>query len=287
MSVNEKERKIYDVRPLATSPEALAEVRELFVRGGSAMSGDWSFLDWQYNQNPAGKAVGYNAYYEDLLVAHYVTIPIRAMVFGRETSGVLSINTRTDAAHQGQGLFTRLAELTYTCAKELGYEFVVGVANQNSVYGFTKKLGFQHVGLLETRLTMSPPGHSAKELEFSTIWNDASVAWRLNNPSKSYQASKKGNRAFLYGSSQRFSALIGEVDASAVPESLETYGSSLNPVKLWIGMNGGTHWSSTLSIKVPQKFKSIPLNFIYRDLVGSRTLTPDAVRFWAMDFDAY
>ena len=287
MNTKKKERNFYEVRPLDTSPVALAEVRELFIRGGSAMSGDWSFLDWQYTKNPAGMAVGYNAYYQGLLVAHYVTIPMRAMVFGREASGVLSINTRTDAAHQGQGLFTRLAELTYTRAKELGHEFVVGVANENSVYGFTKKLGFQHVGLLETRLTLSQPDLSDVNLDFSPIWDAPSVAWRLMNPSKSYKYREKGSRAFIYGNSQKFSALIGEVDSNAVPEGLDTYGARMNPINLWIGMSGGTNWQSTLNIKVPQKLKKVPLNFIYRDLVGSRKLTPDLVRFWAMDFDSY
>lgn len=287
MTVRSRESKNYDLRPLELSPAALAEVLELFIRGGSAIKGDWSFLDWQYNQNPAGKAIGFNAYYGCKLVAHYVTIPIISSLFGRETRGVLSINTRTDPEHQGQGLFTRLAELTYARAKELGNEFVVGIANQNSVHGFVKKLGFQHVGMLETRFVVSFPPDTGARVDYRTVWSKESVTWRLNNPTKRYQCKRVGPRTYLFGNSNRFRALIGEVAATSTPVELLESPPSLNILKLWIGISANSDWSRSLNIKVPQRLKSVPLNFIFRDLVGTRILSPNSVNFWAMDFDSY
>ena len=36
----------------------------------------FEFLKWQYLDNPLGIVVGFDAFYENKLVAHYVTIPV-------------------------------------------------------------------------------------------------------------------------------------------------------------------------------------------------------------------
>jgi GNAT superfamily N-acetyltransferase len=280
-------QKEYDIKPLELSQRALREVMDLFFRGGGSISGDWTFLDWQYNQNPAGKAIGFNAYHRGKLVAHYAVIPVKVTLFGSETLGVLSINTRTDSEHQGQGLFTQLAHLTYERAKQSGHEFVVGVANQNSVYGFTKKLGFQHVGLLETRMVAKLPSSLTEILDYEPVWDQASVVWRLGNPQQHYQFKRLGDKAFIFGRSSRFRTLMGEIDAVKVPRDLIELTPSANPFKLWIGISSNTVWTHSLSIKIPQGLKKVPLNLIFRDLVGNRTINSNAVKFWAMDFDAY
>jgi hypothetical protein len=52
------------------------------VFGKSRM--DTGFLKWQYLKNPIGFAIGYNAYHNGILVAHYATIPIVSRVFGKQ-----------------------------------------------------------------------------------------------------------------------------------------------------------------------------------------------------------
>jgi len=278
---------IYDIKPIELSLLELQQISDLFIRAGSSMSGGSKFLNWQYNQNPAGQAVGYNAYFDGLLVAHYAVIPLRARVFGEEAFGYLSINTLTDPDHQGQGLFTRLAESTYSDIKKIGGEFVVGVANENSVHGFTRKLGFQHVSLLETRFVIGFPSILKCDLDFESIWDSATVAWRLDNPTKSYKYRKKGDRALLFSNSNRFSSLIGEVPYKSLPNGLETLGRFSCMPKLWLGIAEGMSWAGTLYALVPSKLQPVQLNFIYRDLKGTRSLDPTSVRFLAMDFDAY
>ena len=221
MAEQKRESRIYDVRVLETSPDALREVLDLFIRGGSGMSDTIEFLDWQYNQNPRGKAVGFNAYYEGRLAAHYVAIPVIANLFGRPTRGLLSINTRTDTDHQGQGLFTRLARETYDHARDIGCEFVIGVANDNSVHGFTKKLGFQRVGLMQTYFCTDPSGLQAP-FDYETAWDVDALRWRLSNPTKRYSVRHSADRTLLFSRSSRFRALIGDVPTDIVPPGIAT-----------------------------------------------------------------
>lgn len=280
-----RQARNYDIRLLETSPEALQEVLNLFLQGGSGMSNSIEFLDWQYNQNPRGRAVGFNAYYEGQLAAHYVAIPVAADLFGAPARGLLSINTRTAAEHQGQGLFTRLARATYDHAQASGYEFVIGVANDSSVHGFTKKLGFQHVGMMGTWF-ITDPGHEKTKLDYATIWDADSVRWRVANPTKSYTVRRRDDRALLFGRSARFRVLMGDVAASAVPETVSAARWSPNPFSMWLGVSAASQ-SSALRAPVPDQMKETSLNLIFRDLVGDRTLAADRTKFWAMDFDAY
>ncbi|MGH9486231.1 MAG: hypothetical protein ACRD04_01400 [Terriglobales bacterium] len=280
--------KEYQIRPLDTSPGGLREISDLFARGQRDLPGRQASLDWQYNQNPAGLALGFNAYSQGLLVAHYAAIPIKARLFGKVCAGILSINTRTDPAHQRQGLFYRLAELTYAQAREANCEFVIGVANQNSVHGFTKKLGFQLVGLLETRFVAHPVAIPETGRDFAVVWDRPAVAWRLSNPGRKYyyHRSSRG-RGLLLGRSGHFSVLVGTVDASAVPVGIAERPRSFNPFLLWIGTNGAATWKHSFSMTVPQALKPVPLNLIFRDLRENRKLSLEGTWFWAMDFDAY
>lgn len=54
-------------------------------------------------------------------------------------------DTMTHPAHQGKGLFIKLALMTYDYVKSNGVKFVFGFPNQNSYPGFVKKLNWQHI----------------------------------------------------------------------------------------------------------------------------------------------
>jgi GNAT superfamily N-acetyltransferase len=287
MSEQKRETRNYDIRLLETSPEALQEVLDLFIRGGSGMSNSIEFLDWQYNQNPRGRAVGFNAYYEGSLAAHYAAIPVVAHLYGQNVPGILSINTRTDAAHQGQGLFTKLARATYDHARSVGYAFVVGVANDNSVHGFTKKLGFQHVGMMQTYFVTNPSSSPQPSLDYATAWDAESLRWRLSNPTKRYSVRRSGDRALLFSRSSRFRVLIADVEAAIVPPDLERAAGSVNPFSMWLGVTPATLVGHPLRVPVPARLRETSLNLIFLDLTGHRTLDADQVKFWAIDFDAY
>ena len=92
----------------------------------------FEYLDWLYNSNPDGKAVTYNVWMNNNIVAHYAVIPTNLHLFGKKTSGLLSLNTAVHPNFKGKRYFTKLANLTYKKAKELGFKFVIGVANAAS-----------------------------------------------------------------------------------------------------------------------------------------------------------
>jgi hypothetical protein len=104
---------------------------------------------------------------------------------GRSFDAAISVNTATHSDHQGKGLFTKLAIETYALAAQRGIQFIVGVANKNSINGFVRKLGFSSLG--QVRLYVSHRGFSLNqamlELDMSPEW----LTWRLANPSRQYK----------------------------------------------------------------------------------------------------
>jgi GNAT superfamily N-acetyltransferase len=141
------------------------------------------YLDWIYNQNPHGKVIGYDAIFEDKLAAHYAIIPRIYKFNGQKILSALSLNTATHPNHQRKGLFSKLAKQTYETAENRGIKFVLGVANQNSIFVFEKKLGFLKYGNVRIGLIRSKQTPSKQlELDINEKW----LSWRLNNPSSIY-----------------------------------------------------------------------------------------------------
>jgi GNAT superfamily N-acetyltransferase len=106
------------------------------------------YYDWQYRRNPAGEANIMLAVDKKLghLAGIYAVIPIDLMVKGRQVRSALSLNTLTDVAYRGQGVFTGLAREVYKRCFDLGWEVVVGYPNRNSHGIFIGALGFHDVG---------------------------------------------------------------------------------------------------------------------------------------------
>lgn len=238
------------------------------------------FLRWQYVQNPNGKVVGFDAFYQNKLVAHYVTIPVVYQKKDAFFKGLLSLNTATDSHFQGKGLFTKLADKTYDLGRSLGFEFVIGVANQNSTHGFVRKLGFELLAPLDVYLYIGKGSVKYNKDTFyhSYLTKDA-IAWRLKNPSNLY----------LYNNSCAFS----ETDKSFIKACLSTtketsYADSCNPfLKMEIGINNKP--STLLKFKLPDMLKPSPLNLIFKKLHSNVELdiNNSNLKFELIDFDAY
>lgn len=143
-----------------------------------------AYLRWLYEENPHGRAVGFDAYLDGELAAHYVTIPRFYQVGGENVPGVLSVNTATHPNHQRRGLFTRLAAATYDRAASEGYQYIIGVANAQSIHGFLNKLEFEHLGQIGLAFWRQPPpvAPSYAHLDKGIDW----MRWRLANPSVEY-----------------------------------------------------------------------------------------------------
>ncbi len=149
-----------------------------------------AYLRWQYVDNPHGRVIGVDAYAGDTLAAHYAIIPRRYRLGTIEFRAALSVNTATHPAHQGKGLFVRLAQQTYAAAADAGVQFVVGVANANSVGGFTRRLGFAELGRVGLFFLADAPDDDRHVLDVAV---DADwLGWRLANPSRQYLAAESG-----------------------------------------------------------------------------------------------
>lgn len=280
----------YELRPLDLSEAGLARVAELLCAVFPAATHFTpEVLRWQYVENPDGAAVGFNAWAPDgTLAAHYVTIPLRARISGREEAGLLSLNTATGAAHQGRGLFTRLAEATYAAGAAQGRGFVVGVANANSTHGFTRKLGFQLVAPLDARVGLGAlPWHAdAVEPGFAPVHDAPKLAWRLAHPACSYTRSIQGGHTVLWSARRMkgFRFVLGVEPGGTAATMLRTERAPL--LKAFIGLDPALRWGGSSYLDVPMGLRPSPLNLIFKDLgQRGRMLDAGGVRFHATDFD--
>ena len=279
----------YDLRLLDLSPAGITAITALLQRVfPDAQHFTEAVVRWEYVDNPDGPAVGFNAWMGDELAAHYVTIPLLARVNGMQEKGLLSLNTATAPEHQGKGLFTKLADSTYTYAAKHGYGFVIGVANANSTHGFTQKLGFQLVAPLKAMVGLGPlPEPAATERTFERMWSPAASAWRLGHPAYRYSWRKHGSHITLYSQRKQYGAqyVLGLQPWTEAPAGASALTSS--PLAhIWIGLDPGMRFGNRPYVDVPMRFRPSPLNLIFKDLTDQqRTLDASKTRFQAMDFD--
>ncbi len=253
-----------------------------------------AFVDWEYNQNPVGKAIGFNAFSGDTLAAHYVTQPLISEFGGKKIKGLLSLNTATHTDHRGKKLFTILADKTYEYALEQGYQFVIGVANANSTPGFLKNLKFKLIKPLEVKIGVGKfPVNLQKSEGYQRSWDKEMLEWRLNNPKLGYEIRRQKDHFVVLAPTGNYgiNAIIGYFPNSLFTEKIKNLGKSsftANPTKIWMGLDEGLNWKNTLYFDFPDRYKPSPLNLIFRDLSESGlSLEPSTLKFMNLDFDAY
>ena len=233
----------------------------------------FEYLKWQYADNPVGPIVGFNAYWDDILAAHYVTMPIY-----KKTLGVLSLNTATHPDHRGKRLFTILADQTYQYAAENGYKFVIGVANANSTPGFIKHLGFKLIGPLTFKVGVGTDLYPKKNYTFTRYWDKVIMDWRLKNPSMEYY--KNGNM-IVSPIKPGFKKLVFHDKEGLV--SLPKLDG--RPFNLYIGF--GADLKKGCYCGIPKFIEHSPFNLIFRDLTEGTLpeVTKDNILFELIDFD--
>lgn len=278
----------YNFRPIQTDDISIKEITDLLrITFPKAKKYTEQFVRWQYVDNPIGPMIGYNAYLGDELAAHYALMPIKAMVFGKEEKGLLSLNTATHPEHRGKRLFPTLAAESYKAAAEQGFGFIIGVANTQSTPGFLKKLDFQFVGRLDAKLGLGEIAgrKDVGTIDYQRLWDNASVAWRLANPELQYTV--KNNRVLVATDSFGVQGILKDFDITYQLKNTQN-NSGYRPIKLWIGIDDTIDWKKSLYFNIPLKMRPSPLNLIFKDLTGSnRKFDFSGVRFSALDFDAY
>ncbi len=253
-----------------------------------------AFVNWEYNQNPVGKAVGFNAFSGDTLAAHYVTQPLVATFGGKKVKGLLSLNTATHPDHRGKKLFTILADKTYEYALGQGYQFVIGVANANSTPGFLKNLKFKLIMPLSVKIGVGKlPVNLQKSQGYERFWDKEMLEWRLNNPKLNYEIRRQKDHFVVLAPTGNYGikAIIGYFPDSLFSDKIKALNKSsftANPAKIWMGVDEGLNWKNTLYFNFPDRYKPSPLNLIFRDLSESGlSLDATSLKFMSLDFDAY
>lgn len=251
------------------------------------------YLTWLYVANPDGPAVGFDAWDGERLAAHYVCIPARAWVEGKETLVLLSLNTATHPDYQGKGLFTKLAAATFEAGAAGGFDGVYGVANANSTPGFVRKLGFQLVRPLEARIGVGALQHrqapAPASLSFERSWNAQSLAWRCANPHNPVwrKADGAGQQFYAAAFGMKLPA-YAELPPVAGAQASSAAAPALSPLRLFLGLAPDASASYWNYPSIPQRLRPSPLNLIYRSFAPRVTaLDPSRIAFSFLDFDAY
>lgn len=238
------------------------------------------FKRW-YVDNPMGRVISFNAFYNDEFVAHYACIPIKMMIEDRVVLGLLDMATVTHPNHRGKGLFKKLARITYDYAKENGFEFVIGVANANSFPGYMKYFPYEFVSKLDVKIGIGNTIKFNKSKLFSTYWDKESLEWRLSIRNNQYYASHNN----VYG---RFKTIIktfmGSFEDDLISKlNIERQKSNFG-LKLYVGLGADI---KGLYFKVPKFIKRSPFNLIFLDLTEGKLpkVNKDNIFYQLIDFD--
>jgi GNAT superfamily N-acetyltransferase len=286
--------QVINLLPIEFSEDSLAAYAALFsVCFPRSHKYSVEYLRWLYCENPAGLAIGFDAWDDGKLAAHYVCVPADASVGGRNVKVLLSLNTATHPSYQGKGLFTKLAEMTYNSGSEKGFDCVYGVANANSTPGFVRKLGFQLVEPLEARVGIGGL-HIDYELsrrctQFERIWSQSGLDWRCSNPGNAIYWRKCAGMVQYHA---RVLRPVVSVYAEFSPRQVEMAGGIMSnhvaTVRLFLGLVPGAACKFRQYFHIPHRLRPSPLNFIYRSLSAKvATIEKGQVSLSFLDFDAY
>ncbi|PRC93955.1 GNAT family N-acetyltransferase [Solimicrobium silvestre] len=251
------------------------------------------YLQWLYCKNPAGLAIGFDAWDGEILAAHYVCVPTFVSINGVKVQALLSLNTATHPLYQGKGLFTKLAEQTYSAGAENNFDCVYGVANANSTPGFIGKLGFQLVDQLDARFGV---GHlnidfevAKRNTQFERIWSADCLNWRCSNPENTvYQYKHSDFRQFYASSVWKSFPVYAETLNDQAMDLNRSERKKFLPVRLFLGLIPDGASQDMKYLTIPLRLRPSPLNLIFRSLTGNvQKIEKGHASLSFLDFDAY
>ncbi|MBX3168524.1 MAG: GNAT family N-acetyltransferase [Candidatus Eremiobacteraeota bacterium] len=276
-----------EYRPLAVCLAGLEEARQLlqevFPRSKQFTP---DYMHWMYTCNPAGPAIGYNAYCDNQLVAHVAAHRLYSSLGSQFEPGILLHNVATRPEFQGKGIFKKLLHKCFESARTQGCTHMLAVPNSNSTPGFVRSLKCQFVGSLSARIVLGKPHFQPVNLEYQRIWPTEQLKWRLSWPGRRYSSWQRwilGNTGMA-----GLRALL-----SYTPREDARFCSLANwlerlPIYLWIGLDPTLNWRGTFYWEIPLRLRPAPLNLVFLDLTAQqRILDPAKVAFCALDFDIY
>ncbi len=131
---------------LPLRPDTLPYYQSCFAAHGSPRTA--ARITWQFLQPSLhlGEVAILHDTTTDQAAAIYAAARAPMQVAGQAVGGAQSLDTLTDAAYRGRGLFVQLAHHVYAALAQQGTAVVYGFPNANSVHGFQSRLGWQLLG---------------------------------------------------------------------------------------------------------------------------------------------
>ena len=106
---------------------------------------------WRFRDNPAGKFFIKLMWDSGRLVGHYAVSPTIMKVDGQDVLTALSLTTMTHPDYTGKGIFKKLSKSLYEDLDDkYACKAVWGFPNNNSHYGFVKRLGWSNLAIIHT-----------------------------------------------------------------------------------------------------------------------------------------
>ncbi len=229
------------------------------------------YLNWLYFKNPLGHVVGFDALYKGAVIAHYACIPTKVDNF----IGLLSLNSATHPDFRSQGLHVKLAKMTNEYAQN-DFDFVIGVANNNSAKNYMNKLDFVSLGKLNLRW-----GLLARSSTGVRKWTSEEIDWRLNSPKTKFKAFKNSkNNIYMYC---YLNKLPIKLKAQVILDH-EKFPIAPKKFMLPVGFTVDFNLNSRIIFQLPEILKPSPLILIFKQL-NSKKIN---IKSWSFpDFDAY
>ncbi len=229
------------------------------------------YLEWLYFQNPIGPVFGFDAIEEGSVVAHYACIPTRI----DDSVGLLSLNTATHPEFKSRGLLQKLANMTYSAAK-VDFDFVVGVANNNSAGILVERLGFKELGKLNLRW-----GRLNRTNEGVRRWTLDDLSWRKNSPKSKYRVRSMSSETAVFYC--RPMSLPIRLKANVKLVSKVVTSKSKND-KFMFGLTLDWNRENKPFLYLPEALKPSPLILVFK-LLKEKDIQLNSWSF--PDFDAY
>lgn len=273
----------YEIKKLSFDDKDIERIVKLqnIVYADRHLNFTISGMNFWYLENPLGDVISFNAFCGDDVVAHYACIPIRMKIDGQLRDGLLDIATVTHPEHRGKGLFKNLAQKTFEYAKNVGYEFVIGVANANSFPGYMKYFDFTFIAPLDVKIGIGKISSTGDTKQFSCFWTLDTLKWRV---SKSCYG-LKGNCIYSTYKKMPFIRLFMGQFSENLSSRLNLNKRGFAPFNMYIGL--GADLSKGHYFNLPKFIKHSPFNLIFLDLTGGKLPKPtkDNIFFQLIDFD--
>jgi len=120
-------------------------VKKLFYES-HAIKKPKSYFLYNLSRTPYGKPIRFLMKLGNQIVGSHSIRPFKLKIKNKEFLGGLTYDTMTNPTSRNKGIFVSLATKTHQEAKKRKYNFVMGFANENSIYGYKRRLGHVELG---------------------------------------------------------------------------------------------------------------------------------------------